>query len=270
MRSLVAGREGEFPEALEQLRIHSLRFWKTLQRLPQGAGRRLLDVSGTSFLVPILLDELGYASVTLTSDTPNDRYTLESVLREKYGDRVRFAFFDAEEEEFPFDDASFDQVVCTEVLEHMVLDPMKLMSSINRVLAPEGTLLLTTPNSASLQGIVSALRGIQPSGWAYYCTVKGQHHREYTVSEVERLLDAAGFGQCVTTTFDLTPQGRFESYLWAALSPLRMLGQIEARSRKGQFTCITGRRISRPRDRYPDWLYYRPMMGELASSSTHG
>ena len=45
---------------------------------------------------------------------------------------------------FPFPDASFDAVFCSQVLEH-VFNPESFLSEIRRVLRPEGKLLLTVP-----------------------------------------------------------------------------------------------------------------------------
>jgi SAM-dependent methyltransferase len=47
----------------------------------------------------------------------------------------------------PFPDASFDHVICTEVLEHAA-DPVALVADMQRVLAPGGTLVATVPFSA--------------------------------------------------------------------------------------------------------------------------
>jgi len=47
----------------------------------------------------------------------------------------------------PFPDASFNHVLCTEVLEH-VEDPSALVAEMLRVLRPGGTLLATVPFSA--------------------------------------------------------------------------------------------------------------------------
>ena len=49
----------------------------------------------------------------------------------------------------PFADASFDHVLCTEVLEH-VPHPASLLSDLNRVLRAGGSLILTVPWSARL------------------------------------------------------------------------------------------------------------------------
>lgn len=51
-------------------------------------------------------------------------------------------FYDGKE--FPFQDKSFDSVLCNQVLEH-VFNPREFLSEINRVLKPGGKLLLTVP-----------------------------------------------------------------------------------------------------------------------------
>jgi SAM-dependent methyltransferase len=45
---------------------------------------------------------------------------------------------------FPFDDASFDAVLCNQVLEH-IFEPDAFLQEIRRVLRPGGKLLLTVP-----------------------------------------------------------------------------------------------------------------------------
>jgi len=45
---------------------------------------------------------------------------------------------------FPVPDASFDAVICSQVLEH-IFTPAEFLGEINRVLRPGGSLLLTTP-----------------------------------------------------------------------------------------------------------------------------
>jgi SAM-dependent methyltransferase len=49
----------------------------------------------------------------------------------------------------PFDDNSFDHVLCTEVLEHVV-DSRAFLSDLQRVLRVGGTLILTVPWSARI------------------------------------------------------------------------------------------------------------------------
>ncbi|MEK7600453.1 MAG: class I SAM-dependent methyltransferase [Patescibacteria group bacterium] len=52
-------------------------------------------------------------------------------------------------ERIPFPDTSFDGIVCTQVLEHVV-HPEQAMREMSRVLRPGGTMLLTVPQACEL------------------------------------------------------------------------------------------------------------------------
>lgn len=65
----------------------------------------------------------------------------------KHGDKS-FDFMVGDAQELPFEDESFDVVVCSEVIEH-VDHPGNVLSEINRVLVPGGVLVLSTPNTTS-------------------------------------------------------------------------------------------------------------------------
>jgi SAM-dependent methyltransferase len=76
----------------------------------------------------------------------------------------------------PHDSASFDLVLCIEVLEHLADDELAL-HEIARVLKPGGALILSLPYRR---------------WFPYYFTAMG-HFRHYTRTEVESLLDRSGF-----------------------------------------------------------------------------
>ena len=256
--SLLTGMERDYPEAMEQLRTQGPRFCATVPLLPAGKGGRLLDVSGTSFFVPFYLGELGYTHVTLSSDTPNECYTLEGVLRSRYTEeQLAFAYFDVEKAPFPVA-GDYDQVVCTEVLEHLISDPMSLLVGINTALKHKGQLFLTTPNIASIRGVSLALRGHHPSCWAPYCSPALQHHREYTPDEVGWLLEAAGFSDIKVGTFDAgdSDPNWFDRILSASLVPLRILRMIQPTTRMKRFIWAEAVKASPVRERWPKWLYW--------------
>jgi SAM-dependent methyltransferase len=60
----------------------------------------------------------------------------------------------------PFGDLEFDLVLCLETLEH-VRDVQLLLSEARRVLAPGGTLALTTPAHGRLTGLAVLLGGVE-------------------------------------------------------------------------------------------------------------
>ena len=62
----------------------------------------------------------------------------------------------------PFADETFDLIVCTEVLEHL-LWPQKLLTEARRILCYDGKLLLSVPNITSLTYRISWMLGHIPS-----------------------------------------------------------------------------------------------------------
>ncbi|MBY0340736.1 MAG: methyltransferase domain-containing protein [Rhodocyclaceae bacterium] len=90
---------------------------------------KLLDVGCGHKPYRALFDVESY--VGLEIDTPESRAR-----------GVADAYYDGKI--FPFEDASFDAVLCNQVLEH-VFTPIDFLSEIRRVLTPGGRLLLTVP-----------------------------------------------------------------------------------------------------------------------------
>jgi ubiquinone/menaquinone biosynthesis C-methylase UbiE len=67
-----------------------------------------------------------------------------------------------------FEDASFDGVICLEVLEH-VRQPFRAVMEVSRVLRPGGMLLLTVPFLAQYHGKGSTTQGHDgyPDYWRF-------------------------------------------------------------------------------------------------------
>jgi len=61
-----------------------------------------------------------------------------------------------EDGRLPFEDASFDAVVCLQVLQHVV-DLQQLLSEVRRILTPGGSLAITVPWHGRLKSILIAL-----------------------------------------------------------------------------------------------------------------
>lgn len=70
---------------------------------------------------------------------------------------------DLNRDALPWADATFDVVVCNEIIEH-IFDTDRLLEEMHRVLKPGGKLIISTPNLASLPNRLGLLLGWQPFG----------------------------------------------------------------------------------------------------------
>jgi SAM-dependent methyltransferase len=87
----------------------------------------------------------------------------------------------------------YDAVLCLGVVEHIPHTPRLLLESIDRLLKPGGLLLLDTPNIAYLYNRQRLGRGhsiMPPIEAQYYTDVPFEgHHREYTLAEIQWMLE---------------------------------------------------------------------------------
>ena len=89
-------------------------------------------------------------------------------------------------EELPFEDASFDRVLCVQVVEHL-LDPSAGFAELARVLKPGGILVLSTDNSDSL---LSRIVNMPRTAVVRALSLSDRHaavafpHRDFTSAEV--------------------------------------------------------------------------------------
>ena len=90
---------------------------------------------------------------------------------------------------------TFDLVVCTEVIEHLVLNPMEFIQELLSLLEPKGLLYLTTPNFYRRENLDRIARRENPQA-AY--PRRGEnwdahhHFRELTMGELEGYTAMAG------------------------------------------------------------------------------
>jgi len=241
------------------IETHKVRLEKTLDVIPMGtAEQSILEMGAYMQITPALKTKLGYGTVRgcyfgLLGRT--DRKQLQSESGETFCCEIDH--FDAERDSFPYENASFDTVVCGELIEHLFNDPMHMMAEINRILKPEGSVVLTTPNIASHRGISAILQGYHPGFFHAYIkpkedgTVDARHNREYTPGEIYRLLLDSGFEvtSIETGRFGETPQ---PEHAWAK-KVLRQFGHREDLREDGIYA--VGRKVSPIAERWPAWLY---------------
>lgn len=102
--------------------------------LPTAHGR-LLDVGcGAQPFRPLVPAGVQYLGIDYRGAADNFGYQIPDTI---YFDGLTW----------PIEDSSFDFVLCTEVLEH-ILDPLAFLKEARRVIAPGGCLFLTVPFAA--------------------------------------------------------------------------------------------------------------------------
>jgi SAM-dependent methyltransferase len=238
----------------QYLETHLTRLVRTLSLVPPD-GRRALELGSYVYTAAALDRVLGYHEVCAAyyHSTPGrDRKSLRIEGQPDFACDVDL--FDVEQHPFPYPDASLDLVLCCELVEHLVMDPMHLLFQCHRVLAEGGRLLLTTPNAASLSSVACTLHGWRnPQVFSAYPAVESHdtpHVREYTARELADAVEAAGFE--VEALFTERIPGVDEGAWVGAL--LEREG-FDTSLRGEQTYCLARRRAELPRDRYPKWLY---------------
>ena len=85
----------------------------------------------------------------------------------------------------PVDDCSFDNALCTEVLEHAPY-PVKILNEIYRILKPGGKLIISVPNLLRLNNRLRMLLGKPPKDPFKYSNDGRYHVREYAETELRQ------------------------------------------------------------------------------------
>jgi SAM-dependent methyltransferase len=177
-------------------RLHRYRFQKLLAALPP-APARVLEIGTTPGQFTEILRRAGYdvAGVDLFPEQRAD-------LWQRLGVEVRFCNID--QEPLPYADGSFDAVVFSEVIEHLVASPLPALREMARVLRSGGRLVITTPNQHYIKSRLKTLfdvvlgrpfepfkefeRAMQLDGPQRYYN----HSRLYTLQELSWLVAHSG------------------------------------------------------------------------------
>ncbi len=246
-------------ESRTYVETHLDRLAKTLSIIPAGGpDDRILEMGAYMQITPALRDPFGYGSVRgcyygTLGQVDHKRVT-------SAGGRVfecDIDHFDAEKDLYPYPSEHFSTVLCCELIEHLREDPMHLMSEVNRILKPDGHLVLTTPSIVALRGLAAMLEGYHPGFFHAYIKpspggeVEARHNREYTPREIHQLLENSGFAVTLLETGPFREEAHPE-YGWVEHLLRHYNLPTELR---GDGIYAVGRKRGPVCERYPSWLY---------------
>ncbi len=147
-----------------------------------GSGMRVLDVGCSSGYLARPLVERGCTVVGLELD--------EAAAAEARSVCEQVLVGDVETMQLPFEPASFDVVLCGDLIEHL-RDPERFLARVRPLLRPDGRLVLSTPNVANWAIRLSLLGG----RWRY--TERGildrTHTHLFTRRTLVETLERAGY-----------------------------------------------------------------------------
>jgi SAM-dependent methyltransferase len=171
------------------------------------SGQLLLDVGSHVLHFGMAASALGY-QVWGTDVELFVRHPMNKPRRERYGIcEVRVC--DLSRDVLPYEDQTFDVVNFSETLEHLNFNPLPVVKELYRVLKPGGIVLITTPNALRLGSRIRLLMGhnifadLKNLCWG---DPYSAHYREYSLSEVAKLLQWGGFGVIVQQAKYMYPE----------------------------------------------------------------
>lgn len=157
------------------------RKWMVVKEMFEGNPGNVLDVGCAS----------GWLAARITKILPQASVTGVDVSQKmiKYG-RFKYPdinFVQADAQKLPFPKESFDLIVCTETLEHVV-DPLGVLLEIRRCLAKKGEAIISMDTGSLLFKII----------WFFWVKTKGKvwqkaHLHKFNQDKLKKLFKKANF-----------------------------------------------------------------------------
>jgi len=179
-------------ERKEYFNFHYWRFAETLKECTHWANGRVLDIGAFPGHMAMALRRLGCEVHGITNHDPSGRgrYGQDNLSARWSEEGITLHHAVIDKEPLPLPDDSFDGVLFTEVLEHLVYDPRPVVREIYRVLKTNGEVVVSTPNVARIENRIKILigRNVYPGeDGFYFSNLYMRHNREYTLQETVNL-----------------------------------------------------------------------------------
>lgn len=198
--------------ALDYVKCHLDRYLTTLEFIKAKTGDHILELGGSyphAFTVMLehTFPQVKLAITSYDEGSDQRKVTLNNQKTGKSFD-VPSLSFNVEKDRWPLPTESVDIVLCMEIIEHLLLDPCHMFREAHRVLKPNGRLIVTTPNIASLESLYRIYHLKTPYSFGIYSKhgAYGRHNREYVPEEIEQIGQSCGFITDVLTTRNVYPK----------------------------------------------------------------
>jgi SAM-dependent methyltransferase len=198
-------------EGRDYFTAHFRRYLETIGLIGHGRDGhiRILEL-GSSFpyAFSILLKyQFPNAEISLGQNDEDFQHRHLELTSATTGEQLSFQVmsFNGETDSWPFETESFDVVLCMEILEHLLLDPLHMYREAHRVLKSQGEFIVTTPNLASVESLQKLMDYETPYRFGVYSRhgPYGRHNREYVPREVALLGECSAFETNILTTRDV-------------------------------------------------------------------
>ncbi|MGB6295168.1 MAG: class I SAM-dependent methyltransferase [Rivularia sp. (in: cyanobacteria)] len=237
--------------------------------LVQDMAGNCLELGANPYFTTILLKKFTNLKLTLANYfglENTDKLVQEVRYKDFESDqhllvKLESNHFNIEEDVFPFEDRCFDIILFCEIIEHLLIDPVKVLKEIKRILKPNGALILTTPNVSRLENVAKMIAGVNIydpySGYGPY----GRHNREYNKHELYLLLKYLGFKIDTMFTADVHENNANNYSSVAKLESLLKHREPDL----GQYIFVRALNAEKAGDKRPAFLYRSYPPNELES-----
>lgn len=160
------------------------------KHLPNGA--KVLDAGAGHGVLAVALKDSGFDA---------EASDLHKGLAVFNAENVPYHTWHLEAQKAPFPDNSFDAVILSQTIEHFTFSPLHPLKEINRILRPEGLMIIDAPNISCFHNISRLLRGKslhwdfkkhyleqapeEAAGIPYY----DRHNHEYSREDLQAIAD---------------------------------------------------------------------------------
>ena len=174
------------------------RILSTFELIPDKNNGTLLEIGANPYFLTVLIKKYKKYDCSLVNyfgETCN--ISSQTIENAKYGENHIFNFqnINIEKEALPYPDNFFDVIIYGEVIEHLTENPIYSLYNCHRVLKKDGFLIISTPNVFRYQNLKKILINKKFSIYDPYSSygIYGRHNREYSMYELQDILEKTGF-----------------------------------------------------------------------------